>query len=124
MRISDWSSDVCSSDLLVLQAAVGVQQLAMGLRVEQAALVELALDLDQQVGKLAQQRRRGGLVVHVGAAAAILREHAAQQQQVLGLDALLGEPGAGRMVETGRASWREGGVSVRVDLGGGGFIQK
>jgi len=80
------------------QAAVGVQQRAVGRRVHQAALVELALDLDQRVRQLAQQAGRGGLVVHVGTAAAVRGQHAAQQQQVFRFNALLGEQGAGGMI--------------------------
>ena len=36
----------------------GVEQLAVRRRVEQAALLALALDLDEAVAELAQQRRR------------------------------------------------------------------
>src|SRR3546814_3450486 len=79
MRISDWSSDVCSSDLRVLgrapcapgvgdgrgvDSAERVEQRAMPTRVEQPAIVVLAVDLDELRAKLTQQpdrkRRRVG----------------------------------------------------------------
>src|SRR3546814_3264262 len=66
---------------LGFQATVGVEQVAVGRRVHQAALVELALDLDQQVGEAAQPAGRGGLVVHVGAAAAVASQHAAKRSE-------------------------------------------
>src|SRR3546814_12517301 len=97
MRISDWSSDVCSSDL--------------------AALVELALDLDQQVGEAAQQAGRGGLVVHVGAAAAVASQHAAQHQQVLELDALLVAQRAGRVVSSHLEGGRDAGFLGAWQIG-------
>src|SRR3546814_6693717 len=56
MRISDWSSDVCSSDLRLAQAAVGRQARADGDGPELVEVVELArrhgLAHRDQVGEL------------------------------------------------------------------------
>src|SRR3546814_4848661 len=45
MRISDWSSDVCSSDLADLLEGVGVDEMRDAFAYGQAALVMLALDV-------------------------------------------------------------------------------
>src|SRR3546814_6398944 len=108
MRISDWSSDVCSSDLRVLgrapcapgvgdgrgvDSAERVEQRAMPTRVEQPAIVVLAVDLDELRAKLTQQPRRGGRIVDESAAAAVGLDDAADHQRLAGLDrdAVVGE---------------------------------
>ena len=71
-------------------AAVGVEQGAVAGPVQQAALLELSLDLDQRIAELAQQTDRDRLVVDEGPATAVGAEQAAQHQQVvLGLDLAL-----------------------------------
>src|SRR3546814_20063762 len=60
LRISDGSSDVGSSDL-------GVERLAVGGRIHQAALVALPLHLDKGIAEPAQQGDAGRLVAHIGA---------------------------------------------------------
>src|SRR3546814_20322669 len=104
MRISDWSSDVCSSDLLVIPAddgnAVGVVE-----ELHRAAdLAELA----------------GGIVVD--AAAPLLAHHLALRQHHV-----VGEPEVGHAVGLvlDRKSVVSGkSVSVRVDLGGRRILKK
>ena len=112
---------------LAAQAAVGVEQGAMGARVQQADGFVLAVDLEQQVADLAQHRGAGRLVVDEGAAAAIGGEGAAQDQVLVagvGKALLLQHvPGgmAGRQGEDrrdrrlGRAAAHEAGVRPRTD---------
>ncbi len=73
--------------------AEGVESLAMGRGIEQAALGELSFDLHQQLAELAQQAHARRLVVDEGAAAAVRGEHAAQHQRFLAgaVQALLGQ---------------------------------
>src|SRR3546814_14604564 len=106
MRISDWSSDVCSSDLLSLQF--------------------LVLDDDEQQAMLMRQPA-GGADHQVGAGR--VGEFGEQDDQRAPV-----EPGAPRREREGeivfdrgidRKSVVEGeSVSVRVDLGGGQIIKK
>ena len=81
-----------------------VQQLAMRCRVEQAALLALALDLDEIVAKLAKQPDAGRLVIDKGAAAAIGRDDAAQHDRAgkVGGDAGLVEDRRGRVIAADR----------------------
>src|SRR3546814_8263370 len=82
MRISDWSSDVCSSDLLVVVAHDAVEEIVeaddrtvrLGLGaevvlVEACRQVELVVDLVERVAGLAAQRAEG---VGIGAAFGLL----------------------------------------------------
>ena len=75
----------------------------MGLRVEQAALIELAVHLDELVAKLAQQAGAYRHVVDEGAAAPVLGHRPAQNELAVGRDAVLGEqapqPVAGSRLE-------------------------
>ena len=77
-----------------------VEQRAMRRRVEQAALLALALDLDEAVAELAQQPDAGRLVVDEGAAAAVGRHQPAQHDRAgeVGRDAGLAQNRRGRMV--------------------------
>ena len=59
----------------------GVEQRAVRRRVEQAALLALALDLDQAVAELAQQADARRLIVDKGAAAAVGAQQAAQHDR-------------------------------------------
>ncbi|KAK0348634.1 hypothetical protein LTR94_036419, partial [Friedmanniomyces endolithicus] len=68
-------------DRLRLATAIGVEQGAMATGVEQAAIVMLAVDLDQRTAQIAQQRGGTGLVVDEGAAAAVGLDRAADQQR-------------------------------------------
>src|SRR3546814_20150595 len=74
LRISDGSSDVGSSDL-------GVERLAVGGRIHQAALVELPLHLDKGIAEPAQQGDTGRLVVHIGARPAVGGDDAPKDQR-------------------------------------------
>ena len=63
----------------------GVEDRAMVGRLEQPALLELALDLDQAVAELAQQPDTRRLVVDKGAAAPIGREQPPQNDSLAGI---------------------------------------
>jgi hypothetical protein len=78
----------------------GVEQFAMGRRIEQAALLALALDLDQAVAELAHQRDARRLVIDKGAAAAVGGDQPAQDDRTreIAADAGLIEDRRGRMV--------------------------
>src|SRR3546814_11267344 len=100
MRISDWSSDVCSSDLLALhhQSGGAVQDGAALIRQRGAAAIGPMGGLDHLshlARARARNRREGRQVVLVqdGQALALARHPAAIDQQ--------------RMLEIGRASCRE-----------------
>ena len=70
----------------------------MARAVEQAMLLELALNLDQRGAKAAQQSDGHRLIVDEGAAAPVGAEAAAQDQaRLLQIDAVLGEPLAYRV---------------------------
>jgi hypothetical protein len=66
------------------------------LRVQQPALVELAMHLDQKVADLAQERRAHRRVVDEGSAAAVGGDHPAQDQLALERDAVVVEQGSQR----------------------------
>src|SRR3546814_16376033 len=99
MRISDWSSDVCSSDLALVERPQ--EQTALGRLAHRRAHVG---GLDPVVDRVAHQVGEGVLdrlddrLVELG----VLTDH----------------------LEIGRASCREKRVSVRVDLGGRRIIKK
>src|SRR3546814_3403502 len=92
MRISDWSSDVCSSDLLVVVAHDAVEEIVeaddrtvrLGLGaevvlVEACRQVELVVDLVERVAGLAAQRAEG---VGIGAAFRS-EEHTSELQSLM-----------------------------------------
>ena len=84
-------------------AGIGVERGAMIGGIEQAALRELRLDLDQPFACLAQQADAGRLVVDEGAAPAVGVDDAAQHQRVaLARDPGLGEERAHRVVRRQR----------------------
>ena len=62
----------------------GVEDHAMIGRIEEPALLELTLDLDEAVAELAQQAHARRLVIDKGAAAAVGREQAAQHNRLAG----------------------------------------
>ena len=78
----------------------------MGRRVDQRALVVLAVDLDQRPAQRLQRLHAHRLVVDEGAGAAVGELHAAQDQLVLGRDVVCGHERARRMV--GRRLERRG----------------
>ena len=75
-----------------------IEQFAMRARIDQRALVVLAVDLDQRVADVAHQRDAGRLVVDEDARAAIRRLHAAQDDVAVVLDGVFGQQRADRMV--------------------------
>src|SRR3546814_14638537 len=102
MRISDWSSDVCSSDLLGDRAILAV--------VDEAGGAELSRDIGRDIEIEIAILRHGELALgHVDALAA--------QQTLHACEPLVVE--AARQPLIDRKSVVEGkSVSVRVDLGG------
>ncbi len=87
-----------------------VEQRAVRRRVQETALLALALDLDEAVAELAQQADARRLVIDKGAALAVGRDHAAQQNRA-------GE--IGRHRQAGRAQDRRGRmVGLDDELGG------
>ena len=74
-----------------------IQQLPMAARVQQAAVVVLAVQFDQSVGQIAQHFATGAAVVHISGFAAIGGVGAAQDQVILGLKARRLKNPAGRM---------------------------
>ncbi|MNJ34182.1 hypothetical protein D3C77_288820 [compost metagenome] len=94
---------------LGLKPAVVVEQGAMGLPVQQADRLVLAVHLDQQGADLAQRRHPGRLVVDIGAAAAVGRDHAAQDQLL-----------ARRHIETALGQERDQGLVIGRGKDGGG----
>src|SRR5690606_26767080 len=75
----------------------GVEQRTVARRVEEAALLELALDLDQRVADLLQERDADRLVVDEGAAPPVGPEDAAKHDRAFVGDALLVEKAPCRM---------------------------
>src|SRR5687768_9971714 len=65
----------------------------MPARVQQSAVIMLAVNLDEAIGNVAQYRGRYARAAGEGSAAAVGLERAADKQRLawLGLDALLGE---------------------------------
>src|SRR3546814_15010313 len=106
MRISDWSSDVCSSDLDVAALAVHLQDLERLRHVHQRGHVAHRADIDLA----ARQEGDGAVEVDGEAALDAAEDHT--------LDAAaLGEFG---FEQIGRASCRESGcpfVAISVDAG-------
>src|SRR3546814_19855239 len=119
MRISDWSSDVCSSDLAKTLSSLRCLALRHRIRGVQQLFVAEGNDVDGR-------GRRQSSGVHDGASdrAAEERWHAVADLPIgpdLRLRAL--DPVGARLED--RNSVVEGkGVSVRVDLGGRGTIKK
>src|SRR3546814_9818452 len=69
MRISDWSSDVCSSDLIVLDDAKTTEQK----RLELIAAAEVAETLFAEI--VDQVEQQTGLVVVLAVDVAVARQH-------------------------------------------------
>ena len=83
-----------------VEPAEAVEQGAVAARIDQPAIVMLAVDLDQPPAQFAQKSGRGGLVVDEGAAAAVGLDDAADHQRLagLGLEAVLGDQREGGMI--------------------------
>src|SRR3546814_17039408 len=120
MRISDWSSDVCSSDLLDrLQCLVALTNPAT----EDHHLLELRLHrtVDTQVGEVARQPSDQLGVEHVGRHDEDQHAAVLQQRQRTLIEQLFQPRTALARSEESRVGkeW-----SVRVDLGGRRIIKK
>ena len=68
---------------VVLDAAIGVEQRAMGRRIDEGALVVLAVNLDQGRAERAQHLHADRLIVDEGAGAAVGELHPPHDQFVL-----------------------------------------
>ena len=87
-------------------AAEGIEQRAVGRRLDQGAVVMLAVDFDQRRAERAQHLHADRLVVDEGAGAAVGELHAAQDQLALDGEILFGgERGA----RDGRSAIEHGG---------------
>ncbi len=95
---------------LLAEAAEGVEHGAVVGAVEQALLLELALDLHQQLADTPQQGDADGLVVDEGAAAAVGAELAAQDDVAVVGEALLVEQCAHGMVGDNRELGADAGL--------------
>src|SRR3546814_19189655 len=108
MRISDWSSDVCSSDLDVLAiplpAQIGIVQVDIGGDRRIVALHVVIIDVDAGIGRRLEREGR------------LLAEEAALG--IIGAEIDLQRVGDRKIVGEGKS------VSVRVDLGGSRIIKK
>ncbi len=82
---------------LAAQAAKGVDQLAVTGRIDQSAVVMLAVDLDQRLAHLTQELHADADVVDEGAAPAVGALHAPQDERLFSLDAVAGKQGEDRM---------------------------
>src|SRR3546814_2044854 len=112
MRISDWSSDVCSSDLLAPWRAVQRDDVPGrgGAHLEQALRLVLQVFRPGQIAQLGLQHADG---------LALLQQGAVQLDQFV----LAALHGIGQLVD--RKSVASGqSVPVSVDLGGGWIIKK
>ena len=81
-----------------LQARIGIEQAAMGRRIDQRAGVVLAVDFHQRRTEILQRLHADRLIVDEGAGAAVGKLHAAQDQCLAGLDVAFDEQRAGRMI--------------------------
>jgi len=80
------------------EAAVRIEQAAMGAGIDQRPIIVLAVDLDQRGTERAQHLHADRLVVDEGAGAAVGKLHAAQDQLVLGRDVVRRQNRVRRMV--------------------------
>ena len=76
-----------------------VEQVAMRRRLDQRALVMLAMDLDQRAADVAHQRHARRLVVDEDARAPVRSLHALQDDVAIVVDGVVGKDGARRMVD-------------------------
>src|SRR3546814_12888757 len=119
MRISDWSSDVCSSDLLACRPASGEALLAHVEELLAPALLQLRAAVAQQLAqtllKLVADRGESLLATAMGAAQRLRNDVVddTEAPQVLGRQApSLGRPlrlpaGAPETRAIGKGSWRK-----------------
>src|SRR3546814_13792294 len=102
MRISDWSSDVCSSDL----AAKTIDRL---IEAGPVRLADAARKSDLSLGRF-----RHLFTAEIGMP---FQRYVLWRRLLIAFDAIGGQHSATE-AESGRAACRERGVSVRVDFGG------
>ncbi len=82
-----------------LRAGIGIEHLALGLRTQQRVMRLLAVDVEQEVGRVLQLRQRRRAAVDEGARAAAGVDHATQDQRAV----VGGEAG---FIEPGRQCWQ------------------
>ena len=78
--------------------AIGVEQRAVGGRIDKGALVVLAVDFDQRRAERAEHLNADRLIVDEGPRAAVGELHAAQDQFVIAVEIVVGEDAARRMI--------------------------
>src|SRR3546814_15414601 len=89
MRISDWSSDVCSSDLLWI---VDVARLDRHVAAQEL-VIELAAIVDLRDREIAKAILRPGLEMQYGRGGVVGRLHAQHRQHVVGVELAFGKIG-------------------------------
>src|SRR3546814_14960936 len=108
MRISDWSSDVCSSDLVARRKLIEAKGKAIGCRIDGGGFTR------SKVGDINAERRRAVHAAHLArlgpGGRSVRGSRCDDDDQASGQDR--------KSVVSGER------VSVRVDLGGGRIIKK
>src|SRR5262249_59109622 len=90
---------LCDGGGIPLEAAIGVEQAAMGGCFDEGALIVLAMDFDERAAEHAQYLHVDRLIVDKGAAAAVGKLHPAQNELVLAGKAVVGKKRARRLVD-------------------------
>ncbi len=85
---------------LLGKAAEGIEKGAVGVGIDERAVVVLAVDLDQQLACLAHQLHGNRLIVDIGLGAAIGRLHPAKNQVAIVVDTVFADEKPGRMAHT------------------------
>ena len=80
------------------KAREGIEQHAVGVGIDQGAVVMLAMNFDEKLARLAHQLNAERLVVDEGLGAAIGRLHAAEDQVAIVIDAIFAQKLAGSVL--------------------------
>ncbi len=83
---------------LAAETAEGIDEIAVAARIDQRAVVMLAVDLDQRLARGTQELHADARVVDEGAASAVRPLHAPQDQRGLRLEAVFGQQRQDRVV--------------------------
>ena len=82
--------------------AEGIEQVAMGRRIDKRPVVMLTMDLDQRPADVAHQRDAGWLIVDEDARAPIRRLDAAQDDVAIVVEGVFGKQCARRVIAAAR----------------------
>src|SRR3546814_11999336 len=123
MRISDWSSDVCSSDLVRLRASVALIALVTGAPM---AVAQTAPPAEASGADSAASEAQGGDIVVTGIRQSLSRAAEIKRESTAVVDSIVAED-IGRLPDLTTAQrksvLKEKRVSVNVDPGGGRLIK-